>query len=149
MLEISTSGLTSGDGKRSGPFRAQPPRPSSTLLTMSFVHGGRAGAAFHRGSRPKESFIARDSAPGCNFLGRGGEVWPAVERALPAPTCPSPANTSRPSHCHGSMNKPHRVLFQTMMSIIHQCWGSMYVYHHVIASMIWILRKCVDDHRTG
>jgi hypothetical protein len=32
MLEISTSGLMSGDGKRSGPFRAQPPRPSSTLL---------------------------------------------------------------------------------------------------------------------
>ena len=31
MLEISTSGLMSGDGKRSGPFRAQPPRPSSTL----------------------------------------------------------------------------------------------------------------------
>jgi hypothetical protein len=32
MLEISTSGLMSGDGKRSDPFRAQPPRPSSTLL---------------------------------------------------------------------------------------------------------------------
>ena len=32
MLEISTSGLMSGDGKRSGLFRAQPPRPSSTLL---------------------------------------------------------------------------------------------------------------------
>jgi hypothetical protein len=31
MLEISTSGLMSGDGKRSGLFRAQPPRPSSTL----------------------------------------------------------------------------------------------------------------------
>jgi hypothetical protein len=31
MLEISTSGLMSGDGKRSKPFRAQPPRPSSTL----------------------------------------------------------------------------------------------------------------------
>ena len=31
MLEISTSGLMSGDGKRSELFRAQPPRPSSTL----------------------------------------------------------------------------------------------------------------------
>ncbi len=31
MLEISTSGLMSEDGKRSGLFRAQPPRPSSTL----------------------------------------------------------------------------------------------------------------------
>jgi hypothetical protein len=35
MLEISTSGLMSGDGKRSGPFRAQPPRPSSTLLIVA------------------------------------------------------------------------------------------------------------------
>ena len=34
MLEISTSGLMSGDGKRSGLFRAQPPRPSSTLLDL-------------------------------------------------------------------------------------------------------------------
>jgi len=32
MLEISTSGLMSGDVKRSKLFRAQPPRPSSTLL---------------------------------------------------------------------------------------------------------------------
>jgi hypothetical protein len=31
MLEISTSGLMSEDGKRSGLVRAQPPRPSSTL----------------------------------------------------------------------------------------------------------------------
>ena len=31
MVEISTSGLMSGDGKRSGVFRAQSPRPSSTL----------------------------------------------------------------------------------------------------------------------
>jgi hypothetical protein len=31
MLEISTSGLMSGDGKRSGLLGAQPPRPSSTL----------------------------------------------------------------------------------------------------------------------
>jgi hypothetical protein len=37
MLEISTSGLMSGDGKRSKPFRAQPPRPSSTLLTTAAV----------------------------------------------------------------------------------------------------------------
>ena len=54
-------------------------------------------SAFHRGSRPKESFIARDSAPGFCFLGRGGKVGgPSVERALPAPTCPSPARPSRP-----------------------------------------------------
>ena len=32
MLEISTSGLMSGDGKRGGLLGAQPPRPSSTLL---------------------------------------------------------------------------------------------------------------------
>src|SRR5690242_21575600 len=37
-------------------------------------------SAFHRGSRPKESFIARDSAPGFCFLGRGGQGWP-VRRA--------------------------------------------------------------------
>ena len=37
-------------------------------------------SAFHRGSRPKESFIARDSAPGFYFLGRGGQGWP-VRRA--------------------------------------------------------------------
>ena len=30
-------------------------------------------SAFHRGSRPKESFIARDSAPGFLFLGLGGQ----------------------------------------------------------------------------
>ncbi len=30
-------------------------------------------SAFHRGSRPKESFIARDSAPGRSFLGLGGQ----------------------------------------------------------------------------
>ena len=37
MLEISTSGLMSGDGKRSGLFRAQPPRPSSTLLNTHLM----------------------------------------------------------------------------------------------------------------
>src|SRR5499427_10481521 len=56
-------------------------------------------SAFHRGSRPKESFIARDSASGFCFLGRGGKVGgPSVEWALPAPTCPSPARPSRPGH---------------------------------------------------
>src|SRR5690349_24831378 len=44
-------------------------------------------SAFHRGSRPKESFIARDSAPGFCFLGRGL----SVEWALPTPAYPSPA----------------------------------------------------------
>jgi hypothetical protein len=44
MLEISTSGLMSEDGKRSGLFRAQPPRPSSTLL----VRAGRMVTS-HRG----------------------------------------------------------------------------------------------------
>jgi hypothetical protein len=38
MLEISTSGLMSGDGKRSEPFRAQPPRPSSTLLIVAAAY---------------------------------------------------------------------------------------------------------------
>jgi hypothetical protein len=50
-------------------------------------------SAFHRGSRPKESFIARDSAPGFCFLGLGL----SVEWALPTPAYPSPANASRPS----------------------------------------------------
>jgi len=47
--------------------------------------GGAHLSAFHRGSRPKESFIARDSAPGFCFLGRGrtGFAYP-FERALPA-----------------------------------------------------------------
>jgi hypothetical protein len=49
-------------------------------------------SAFHRGSRPKESFIARDSAPGFCFLGRGL----SVEWALPTPAYPSPAKSSRP-----------------------------------------------------
>jgi len=50
-------------------------------------------SAFHRGSRPKESFIARDSAPAFCFLGLGGTRFEyPFERALPAPACPSPAN---------------------------------------------------------
>src|SRR6516225_275636 len=40
MLEISTSGLMSGDGKRSGVFRAQSPRPSSTLPKLRFWQCG-------------------------------------------------------------------------------------------------------------
>src|SRR5262249_61269181 len=44
-------------------------------------------SAFHRGSRPKESFIARDSAPGFCFLGPGGQVaaWPSSGRYPPLP----------------------------------------------------------------
>src|ERR1700751_2696756 len=49
-------------------------------------------SAFHRGSRPKESFIARDSAPGFCFLGRGL----SVEWALPTPAYPSPARYRAP-----------------------------------------------------
>ena len=53
-------------------------------------------SAFHRGSRPKESFIARDSAPAFCFLGLGGTRFEyPFERALPAPACPSPANFHR------------------------------------------------------
>src|ERR1700745_1585218 len=58
---------------------------AAPTLTLPRLRGeGMGGAAhlsaFHRGSRPKESFIARDSAPGFYFLGRGGQGWP-VRRA--------------------------------------------------------------------
>jgi hypothetical protein len=49
-------------------------------------------SAFHRGSRPKESFIARDSALNFCFLGPGL----SVECALPTPAYPIPASRSRP-----------------------------------------------------
>ena len=58
--------------------------------------GGAHLSAFHRGSRPKKSFIARDSAPAFCFLGLGGTRFEyPFERALPAPACPSPANFHR------------------------------------------------------
>ena len=78
-------------------------RQTQFAFCRGFGHGRasqRRGAhlsAFHRGSRPKESFIARDSAPGFSFLGRGGRVGgPSVGRALPASTYPSPAMPSQP-----------------------------------------------------
>jgi len=84
-------------------FGGETPTDAMVSFCRGVGHGRapqRRGAhlsAFHRGSRPKESFIARDSAPGFCFLGRGGKVGgPSVERALPAPTCPSPARPSRP-----------------------------------------------------
>jgi hypothetical protein len=58
------------------------------------IRGAHHLSAFHRGSRPEESFIARDSAPGFCFLGRGL----SVEWALPTPAYPSPARSSRPGH---------------------------------------------------
>jgi len=55
-------------------------------------------SAFHRGSRPKESFIARDSAPGFLFLGLGGQFgWPSSGRYPPLPV-PVQRTQSRPGH---------------------------------------------------
>ena len=55
-------------------------------------------SAFHRGSRPKESFIARDSAPGFIFLGLGGQFgWPSSGRYPPLPV-PVQRTQSRPGH---------------------------------------------------
>src|SRR6516164_9956706 len=53
-------------------------------------------SAFHRGSRPKESFIARDSAPGFLFLGLGGQFGcPSSGRYPPLPV-PVQRTQSRP-----------------------------------------------------
>src|SRR5579872_2636978 len=41
-------------------------------------------SAFHRGSRPKESFISRDAAPGQASC----DVAAFDKRVLPAPACP-------------------------------------------------------------
>ena len=57
MLEISTSGLMSGDGKRSGLFRAQPPRPSSTLLKAQKNDDLDAAAIAEAASRPTMRFV--------------------------------------------------------------------------------------------
>ena len=55
-------------------------------------------SAFHRGSRPKESFIARDSAPGFLFLGLGGQFGcPSSGRYPPLPV-PVQRTQSRPGH---------------------------------------------------
>jgi hypothetical protein len=55
-------------------------------------------SAFHRGSRPKESFIARDSAPGFNFLGRGGQGWPVRRAGVTRPCLSQSSEQTRPSH---------------------------------------------------
>src|SRR5689334_14686925 len=53
-------------------------------------------SAFHRGSRPKESFIARDSASGqASWDAAGTRFAHPFERVLPAPACPSPAKAPR------------------------------------------------------
>src|SRR5690242_20844192 len=53
-------------------------------------------SAFHRGSRPKESFIARDAASGqASWDVAGTRFAHPFERALPAPACPSPATAPR------------------------------------------------------
>ena len=54
-------------------------------------------SAFHRGSRPKESFIARDSAPGFYFLGRGGQGWPVRRAGVTRPYLSQSSELSRPS----------------------------------------------------
>src|SRR5690348_15768302 len=71
-------------------------RKGSVLPRLAGAAAAPGGAArlsaFHRGSRPKESFISRDSAPGqasCDVAGT--RFAHPFERALPAPACPSPA----------------------------------------------------------
>ncbi len=52
-------------------------RNSHSAVASATAAPGSPGAhlsAFHRGSRPEESFIARDAAPGFFFLGPGGKV---------------------------------------------------------------------------
>src|ERR1700745_3647423 len=55
-------------------------------------------SAFHRGSRPKESFIAGDSAPGFYFLGRGGQGWPVRRAGVTRPYLSQSGDQTRPSH---------------------------------------------------
>jgi hypothetical protein len=54
-------------------------------------------SAFHRGSRPKESFIARDSAPGFCFLGPGGQGWPVRRAGVTRPYLSQSSEQTRPS----------------------------------------------------
>src|SRR5437588_10939005 len=67
-------------------------------------------SAFHHGSRPKESFIARDSASGqASWDVAGTRFAYPFERALPAPACPSPARIAHPSRsARGLMPKAAR-----------------------------------------
>src|SRR5215472_13363297 len=77
--------------------------PTDARLFCRGVGHGRASqrrgahlSAFHRGSRPKESFIARDSASGqASWDVAGTRFAHPFERALPAPACPSPAKAPR------------------------------------------------------
>src|SRR5215467_806449 len=62
----------------------------SSAVPSGTAAPGAPGAhlsAFHRGSRPKECFIARDSAPGFCFLGPGGTRFahPLSGRYPPCP----------------------------------------------------------------
>jgi hypothetical protein len=74
-------------------YFAAPERARPRLQTA-----GAHLSAFHHDSRPKESFITRNSAS-------GQASWDAAdsdlsfERAFPAPACPlSPARTAHPGH---------------------------------------------------
>jgi len=77
-------------------------RQTQFVFCRGIGHGRasqRRGAhlsAFHHGSRPKESFIARDSASGhASWDVPGTRFAHPFERALPAPACPSPAKAPR------------------------------------------------------
>src|SRR6185437_13764410 len=70
-------------------------RQTQGSSAVAYGHGRasqRRGAhlsAFHRGSRPKESFIARDAASGqASWDVAGTRFAHPFERALPAPACP-------------------------------------------------------------
>src|SRR5579872_2406285 len=68
------------------------PHPHPPPLAGREWEGAAHLSAFHRGSRPKESFIARDAASGhASWDVAGTRFAHPFERALPAPACPSPA----------------------------------------------------------
>src|SRR5215469_11489459 len=74
--------------------KSEAKRRQTQLVFCRGVGHGRASqrrgahlSAFHRGSRPKESFIARDSASG-HASWDVADGNPSFERALPAPACP-------------------------------------------------------------
>src|SRR5262249_23108323 len=58
--------------------------------------GKRTSIGFHRGLSPKGLFHRRDPSPSLLFPGPGRDTFCAsLERAFPAPACPSPANFHR------------------------------------------------------
>src|SRR5690242_12706681 len=83
--------------------KSEAERRQTQLVFCRGIGHGRASqrrgahlSAFHRGSRPKESFIARDSASGqASWDVAGTRFAHPFERALPAPACPSPAKATR------------------------------------------------------